>query len=165
VVFRLLVGVVLIEGDFNGDSAWGCTFKKPRTFAQLLNRSVLAIWFETTDRLDAGDTLLQALQGFISESRAVRADLLKQSNTFFQRLQRNVGLVFEIHHLDDQFVPLGKVFNLIAKQIGKTFCVLRNALDRFVELFTIARVARPPMPWPKSGAKWRLETSGSWMRT
>ena len=29
----------------------------------------------------------------------------------------------------------------------------------------IARVARPPMPWPKSGAKWRLETSGSWMRT
>jgi hypothetical protein len=40
---------------------------------------------------------------------------------------------------------------------------LRRSLIRAA--LGIARVARPPMPWPKSGAKWRLETSGSWMRT
>jgi hypothetical protein len=41
----------------------------------------------------------------------------------------------------------------------RAWALVRRSLIRAA--LGIARVARPPMPWPKSGAKWRLETSGS----
>jgi hypothetical protein len=94
---------------------------------------MLAIWFETIDCLDAGDAVFQSLQALVRMPG--RPNLLKQTDTLFQRLQRNVGVFFELHHLDNQLVPLGEVFHLIAKQIGKTFCILRYALDCSVEAF------------------------------
>jgi len=49
---------VLVEGAFNHDQVGCCAFKQPRTFAQLLNWRMLAIWFETIYCLDTGDRLI-----------------------------------------------------------------------------------------------------------